>query len=110
MFRDNPQQFRDRGRLFRYGVALLVTGLSLLLRWPMWPLLGNQTPHMTFFPAVMLSAYFGGFWALTRRAFRASCRRNRASASSALSYSRDSRTASTASAPFKMSTVGFVIP
>jgi len=60
MFRDNPQQFRDRGRLFRYGVALLVTGLSLLLRWPMWPLLGNQTPHMTFFPAVMLSAYFGG--------------------------------------------------
>ena len=24
-------------------------------------MLGNQTPHMTFFPAVMISAYYGGF-------------------------------------------------
>ena len=35
--------------------------LSLLVRWPLWPVLGNQTPHMTFFPAVMISAYYGGF-------------------------------------------------
>jgi PAS domain S-box-containing protein len=52
---------RDRSRLFRYGVAVAVTVLSLFARWPLWPVLGNQSPHMTFFPAVMISAYFGGF-------------------------------------------------
>jgi PAS domain S-box-containing protein len=52
---------RERSALFRYGVALGVTVLSLLVRWPLWPILGNQTPHMTFFPAVMISAYYGGF-------------------------------------------------
>jgi PAS domain S-box-containing protein len=52
---------RERTRLFRYGVAVGITALSLLVRWPLWPVLGNQTPHMTFFPAVMISAYFGGF-------------------------------------------------
>jgi two-component system sensor histidine kinase/response regulator len=52
---------RDRTRLFRYGIAVGVTALSLLARWPLWPVLGNQTPHMTFFPAVMISAYYGGF-------------------------------------------------
>src|ERR1700677_3047260 len=51
----------ERSRLFRYGVAVGVAALSLLVRWPLWPILGNQTPHMTFFPAVMISAYFGGF-------------------------------------------------
>jgi PAS domain S-box-containing protein len=51
----------DRSPLFRYGAAVGTTGLSLLVRWPLWPILGNQTPHMTFFPAVMLSAYYGGF-------------------------------------------------
>jgi two-component system sensor histidine kinase/response regulator len=53
--------FRERSRLVRYGIALGVTGLSLFLRWPLWPVLGSQTPHMTFFPAVMIAAYLGGF-------------------------------------------------
>ncbi|HEV8071401.1 MAG TPA: PAS domain-containing protein [Planctomycetaceae bacterium] len=52
---------RDQSRLIRYGVAIGVTGLSLLVRWPLWRILGSQAPHMTFFPAVMISAYFGGF-------------------------------------------------
>ncbi len=52
---------RDQSRLIRYGIAIGVTGLSLLVRWALWPVLGSQTPHMTFFPAVMISAYFGGF-------------------------------------------------
>src|SRR5580704_176064 len=52
---------RDQSRLIRYGIAIGVTGLSLLVRWALWPILGSQTPHMTFFPAVMISAYFGGF-------------------------------------------------
>src|SRR5437660_4816041 len=53
---------RPRPRLFAYGVAVLATALSLLIRWPLGPVLGDAVPHMTFFPAVMIAAYFGGFW------------------------------------------------
>jgi PAS domain S-box-containing protein len=49
-----------RARLVAYGVAVLATGASLLLRSPLWPVLGDRTPFMTFFPAVILSAFFGG--------------------------------------------------
>jgi two-component system sensor histidine kinase/response regulator len=52
-----------RGRLLAYGVALLATAVSLLVRWPLSPVLPRDAvPHMTFFPAVMIAAYFGGFW------------------------------------------------
>src|SRR5947209_5729231 len=51
-----------RARLVAYGVAVLAPALSLLVRWPLWPVLGDAVPHMTFFPAVMIAAYFGGFW------------------------------------------------
>jgi two-component system sensor histidine kinase/response regulator len=52
----------SRARLVTYSVAVLVTAGCLLIRWPLWPVLGNTVPHMTFFPAVMIAAYFGGFW------------------------------------------------
>jgi C4-dicarboxylate-specific signal transduction histidine kinase len=44
-----------------YGVAVLATAVCLAVRWPLWPVLGDAVPHMGFFPAVMLGAYFGGF-------------------------------------------------
>jgi PAS domain S-box-containing protein len=53
---------RPRHPLVSYGVALVATAVSLLIRWPFWPLLGNAVPQMTFFPAVMIAAYVGGFW------------------------------------------------
>jgi PAS domain S-box-containing protein len=53
---------RPRHPLATYGVAILATAVSLFIRWPLWPLLGNAVPQMTFFPAVMIAAYFGGFW------------------------------------------------
>ena len=43
-------------------MAVLATMASLLIRWPLQPLLEDAVPHMTFFPAVMVAAYFGGFW------------------------------------------------
>jgi PAS domain S-box-containing protein len=49
-----------RARLIAYGLALLAPAVSLIIRWPLWPLLGDAVPHMTFFPAVMLAAYYGG--------------------------------------------------
>src|SRR5438874_4125833 len=53
---------RPRHPLATYGLAVLATAASLLLRWPLWPVLGNAVPQMTFFPAVMIAAYVGGFW------------------------------------------------
>src|SRR5262245_22943515 len=49
-----------RGRLVAYGVAVLATGLTVLLRLPLVPVVGYHAPFMTFLPAVMLSAYLGG--------------------------------------------------
>jgi two-component system sensor histidine kinase/response regulator len=51
-----------RTRLVAYSVAVLAPAVSLLVRWPLWPVLEDAVPHMTFFPAVMIAAYFGGFW------------------------------------------------
>src|ERR1700675_3208358 len=51
-----------RSRVAAFSVALLAPAVSLLARWPLWPLLGDSVPHMTFFPAVMIAAYLGGFW------------------------------------------------
>jgi two-component system, sensor histidine kinase and response regulator len=51
-----------RARLVAYSVAVLATAASLLIRWPLKPVLGDAVPHMTFFPAVMIAAYVGGFW------------------------------------------------
>jgi len=52
---------REAPRSVAYGVAVLVTAASLFVRWPLWPVLGDAVPHMTFFPAVVVAAYFGGF-------------------------------------------------
>src|SRR5258707_531596 len=51
-----------RARRIAYSLAVLAPAISLLIRWPLWPVLGDAVPHMTFFPAVMIAAYFGGFW------------------------------------------------
>src|SRR2546423_7427689 len=53
---------RPRVRRVAYVVAVLAPAVLLLVRWPLWPVLGNAVPQMTFFPAVMIAAYFGGFW------------------------------------------------
>jgi two-component system, sensor histidine kinase and response regulator len=51
-----------RARLAAFGVAVLATAVSLLVRWPLWPVLEQRNPYFTFFPGVILSAYFGGLW------------------------------------------------
>src|SRR5207237_3310301 len=58
----NSMNETPRARLLAYCVAVLATAGSLLVRWPLWPVLGDAVPHMTFFPAVMIAAYVGGFW------------------------------------------------
>jgi PAS domain S-box-containing protein len=52
---------RQPGRyLFRYGAAALLTAAALLLRLAFNPILRSQVPFGTFYPAVILSAWFFG--------------------------------------------------
>lgn len=44
-----------------YLVAVLAVLAALLLRWPFAPVFGPAVPYITFFPAVLVAAYFGGF-------------------------------------------------
>jgi PAS domain S-box-containing protein len=46
--------------LARYGVSLLAVAAAMLLRWPLWPLLGGELPFLVLWPVVMFSAWFGG--------------------------------------------------
>jgi signal transduction histidine kinase len=49
-----------RSTVSRYGLALLVVALALLLRWAFWPVLGPELPFLFFWPAVMIAARYGG--------------------------------------------------
>jgi two-component system sensor histidine kinase/response regulator len=51
----------SRKQLIAYGVAVLATGLSVIARWPLESFLGHDKPLITFFPAIILSAYLGGW-------------------------------------------------
>ena len=44
----------------RYALALSATGVALLLRWALNPLLGDSLPYITLFPAVAFSAWLCG--------------------------------------------------
>src|SRR5437868_16789 len=49
-----------RIRINRYTVALLSFGAGLLIRFAIFPALGQTAPYITFFPSVMVSAWYGG--------------------------------------------------
>src|SRR5262249_57029459 len=50
----------SRDRLVAYGLAVVGTGLSVLLRLFLFGLVGNLALTATFFPAIILGAYIGG--------------------------------------------------
>ena len=51
-----------RSRLLAYGTALPVLVLTLILRLWFHSVLGERALYSSVFPAVILAAYFGGFW------------------------------------------------
>ena len=52
----------SRSKAFAYGSAVIATGAATLLRLALTPLIGeNAVPFITFFPAVLFSAWYGGF-------------------------------------------------
>ena len=56
-----PAWHTRRPAWLRYGVALVLALVALLLRILMLRELGIAAPFITFFPAVLLSAWYGGF-------------------------------------------------
>src|SRR5882672_8544779 len=51
-----------RTRFIAYGMAVLGPAISVLIRLPLWPVLGDAIPYTTFYPAITIAAYLGGFW------------------------------------------------
>ena len=43
-------------------VSLAAVAVAWLLRWLIWPALGDAVPYLTFYPATVLAARFGGVW------------------------------------------------
>ncbi len=52
---------RSSSRLTIYGIPLIAMACTLLLRWYLSPLMGIRALYSTFFPAVIIAAYLGGF-------------------------------------------------
>jgi PAS domain S-box-containing protein len=52
-----------RSALLRYGFAILLTALAVIIRIPLLPALGDGVPFILFYPAVTLSAWYGGLGA-----------------------------------------------
>ncbi len=52
---------RPSSRLINYGIAMLATAVSLLVLWPLWPVLGDGVLYMILFPAIIIAASIGGF-------------------------------------------------
>jgi PAS domain S-box-containing protein len=46
----------------RYGIAIAVAVAAILLRFALNPIWGSRLPFILFFPAIMVSGWFGGFW------------------------------------------------
>ena len=58
----HPGRFHNSS-LFGYGMAILLTGTALIVRFWLQPVLGDRIPFASFFAAVALTAWFGGFGA-----------------------------------------------
>jgi signal transduction histidine kinase len=54
---------KHRYAVARYGLAILATAIALLLRELLRPLMGNNNPYHTLWPAVVLMAWYGGIGA-----------------------------------------------
>ncbi|HEX6903215.1 MAG TPA: ATP-binding protein [Thermoanaerobaculia bacterium] len=52
--------FPERSAVLRYAFAVLMVALAVALRWPLNPILGMSVQFLFFFPAIMVSSWYGG--------------------------------------------------
>src|ERR1041384_8180317 len=50
-----------RNIFLRYGLGLLAAILALVVRFPLWVIVGTTRPYLTFYPAIILSSWYCGF-------------------------------------------------
>ena len=50
----------ERPPLLRYGLVVVAVAATLVLRWPLWPVLGSELPFLLLWPVVMLCGWYGG--------------------------------------------------
>ncbi len=60
---DSRPEAATRSSLPGYGIAVLAVGLALALKLLLDPFLGEASPFLLFFGAVIIGAWFGGFGA-----------------------------------------------
>ena len=60
---DSRPEAATRSSLPGYGIAVLAVGLALALKLLLDPFLGEASPFLLYFGAVMVGAWFGGFGA-----------------------------------------------
>src|SRR5919199_6891014 len=49
-----------RSPLLRYGVVPAAVAAAMLLRWPLWGVLGDELAFLFLWPVVMFCAWYGG--------------------------------------------------
>jgi PAS domain S-box-containing protein len=54
----NAQTARQKAVWKRYAIALLCIAAALLIRWPLFPVLGGSRPYLTLFGAVAVAVWF----------------------------------------------------
>jgi PAS domain S-box-containing protein len=59
---DRSMKENVRTWLLAYGTALPALAIGTIVRWQLGSVLGQRALYSTFFPAVMIAAYFGGLW------------------------------------------------
>lgn len=53
---------RVRGLIVRYPVAIVTSVFAALANAALWPEFGSRYPLIAFYPAIVVSSWFGGFW------------------------------------------------
>jgi K+-sensing histidine kinase KdpD len=44
-----------------YGIAIAAVAIATLVRWPLYPVLGNYVPFATYFFAIAVTSWFAGW-------------------------------------------------
>jgi len=57
-----PRRVIRLSPLARYGIAVAAPGAATLLRLALDPVWGLKLPFILFYPAIVVSAWFGGLW------------------------------------------------